>query len=167
MNTTEDNSITAWHTGLFLWSWRGFYDVCVSYIKLCYLGVVGTRKNLQVNKILACVYSQFVFLPIISPSFLSPRVSHPLLYSTFHSLPFSPCFYISLSFLALPVSLWPCSSRAWEKLTVVSPENLSELREGWGWRYLTQHIHTTADILFFFYFKEKRLMLEFIILIFD
>lgn len=109
--------------------------VCILYQTACYLGVVGTQRGLQVNKkqTLACARFRFAFLSPSLLSFFFTVFSLSLLISCspllFHSFSFFlPSDSLSL-FLPLPVSLWPGSSCAWEKLTVVSPENLSESGE--------------------------------------
>lgn len=135
---------------------------------MCYLGVVGTQTSLQVNKILACARIGFVFLslsPLLHSVFsLSLSVSLslpiPLLFSTFHSLSFS----LSSDSLPLSVCLWPSSSHAWEKLTVVSPENLSESAERGGWR-VSNSAHLLRSRHFGFPYSERiRLALFYIFL---
>lgn len=105
------------------------------YQTMCYLGVAAKPASKQ--NACMCLLSVSFSLAISSRSlhFFSLSLS-PC--SSLLSTPFlssSHLTFYSLSFLPLPVCLRRSSSRAWEKLTAVSPENLSESGERRGrWR---------------------------------
>lgn len=89
---------------------------CLCPISNCVLSGCGGNTE-QVNKILLSFFSHYLYFSFAA----LPLLSTPVLSSSHLSL-----FPLSLS------ALWLSSSRAWEKLTVVSPENLSESGEKGG-----------------------------------
>lgn len=86
----------------------------------------------------------------ISPPLVSPYSS--LTSTLFFCLPLIWLFS-SPTFLPLAVCPRRSSSGAWEKLTVVSPENLSESGERKGRRrgeHLAQHIYHSRQFVFYY-----------------
>lgn len=137
-------TVTAWCAALFFSCRGGGLGVHALCQSACYLGVVGTRRSLQVNKILC----QILLDPPPTLSLFLYSVFFPLLMSSLHPFSFFPTSHQAV---APPSPCSPCGlapavpGKSWLWYPRKTSQRASGKGGGGGRKHPAQHIYSTVD----------------------